>query len=112
MLQMITKLLLNKTFKTNKTTDAANIIWKNQVYPIYIMVRNKFIFCMQHKLLKRQDILDFKLLLNKSINKKKYARIKFKNDCHEIYSKLKDNKISKQQMLTLNKFLDQFTNQS
>jgi len=110
MLQMITKLLLNKTFKTNKTTDAADIIWKNKVYPIYVMVRNKFIFCMQHKLLKRQDILNFKLLLNKSINKKKYLRTNFKNDCHEIYSKLKDTKVSKKQMLALNKFLDQFTN--
>lgn len=104
LLQMIIKDLLQKHLK-KKNLYAEDIIWQREVYPVYIVVQNNFRYCMQHGLLNRQEILNFKYYLNKCVSKNKYARVKFKNDAHEIYVKLKDTSISKKQMLKLNSYL-------
>lgn len=104
MLQMLIKDLLKKHMKS-KNLYAEDIIWQKEVYPLYIITQNNFRYCMQNGLLTRQEILNFKYYLNKCVPKSKYVGIKFKNDAHEIYTKLKDTNISKKQMLKLNGYL-------
>lgn len=112
MLQMLNKILINRYANPVKQYTTDEIIWETQVKYYYYIVRNKFIYCMQHKLLHRQAILTFKAYLNRYIYLNKYKNIKFKNDAHEIYTKLKDTHIRKEKMLKLNKFLDKFISQS
>lgn len=104
MLEMLIKNGIAGHLEKNKLY-AEDIIWQREVYPIYIIVKNNFRYCMQNKLLTRQQILNFKYQLNKYVKKKKYTGVKFKNDCHEVYSKLKDTSISKKQMFKLNAYL-------
>lgn len=104
LLQMLIKEALKKHLKS-KNLYAEDLIWQKEVYPLYIIVQNNFRYCMQNRLLNRQEILNFKYYLNKCVQKNKYARVKFKNDAHEIYTKLKDTSISKKQMLKLNAYL-------
>lgn len=107
MLKMLLKYSMKKYLK-NRSTPVENILYPTEVYPIYLKVRDNFKYCMQHKLLKRQDLLEFKYKLNKFIDFKKYKYEKFKNDAHEIYTKLKDIDITKSQMSELNMYLKLF----
>lgn len=76
-----------------------------QVYILYSVTQNNFKYCMHNKLLKRQNILEFKFMLNKFVNQNEFVHEKFENDAHEIYRKLKSKSISKKNMLSLNEFL-------
>ena len=89
---------------------AEDIIYNTQqVYIIYSVVQNNFKYCMHNKLLKRQNILEFKFMLNKFVNQNEFVHEKkFENDAHEIYRKLKSKSISKKNMLSLNEFLQPF----
>lgn len=104
MLNLLIKTFIRKANKKKKLY-AEDLIWQKEVYPLYIIVQNNFKYCMQNRLLTRQEILNFKYYLNK-YSKNKYTGIKFKNDAHEIYTKLKDTSISKKQMLKLNSYLE------
>jgi hypothetical protein len=112
--QLIVKKTLNAVYKYNCThkqlgsRNAEDLIYPTAVYPIYVEVQANFKYCMQHKLLKRQDILEFKELLNRCVNLKEFKNEKFSNDCHEIYRKLKNTSISAKNMKCLNKYLKQF----
>lgn len=103
-LNLLIKIFIRKANKKKKLY-AEDLVWQKDVYPIYIVVQNNFRYCMQNRLLTRQEILNFKYYLNK-YSKSKYTGIKFKNDAHEIYTKLKDTSISKKQMLKLNSYLE------
>lgn len=104
MINSIIKAILNKNIK-KKNLYAEDVIWQKEVYPLYIITQNNFRYCMQQGLLNRQEILNFKYHINKCVNQKKYSRCKFENDAHEIYTKLKDTTITKQQMIKLNSYL-------
>lgn len=105
------KILINNFMKKHiKGTNLAaeNIVYMDQVYPLYLKTQSSFKYCMQHKLLKREDILEFKYMLNNFIDTKKYKHEKFKNDAHEIYRKLKDIDITKSHMSKLYRHLESF----
>lgn len=79
--------------KRNLKKDA-KIIYEKEYKPYYEKTRDLFNQLMKNGSLSREEILEFKLLLNKCLgsytheykNKKVF---KFENDCHEIYTKLK-----------------------
>lgn len=105
--------LIKKHFKRKESTKkpiyAEDVIYNaNGTYILYSIVQNNFHYCMQNRLLKRGDILEFKHMLNGFVNQSDYRYEKFQNDAHEIYRKLKSKSISAQNMLKLNEFLQQF----
>jgi hypothetical protein len=112
--QLITKTTLNAVYRYDATHKnftsryAEDLLYPTTVYPIYLQVQSNFKFCMQNRLLKRQDILEFKELLNRSVNLKDYRFETFDNDCHECYRKLKSTSISVKNMKCLNCYLKQF----
>lgn len=109
MLKGLLKCYLKKQEKKREPIYAEDLIWQREVYPFYCVTQNNFKYCMHNGLLSRQEILNFKYQLNDCVKcKRKYQGIKFKNDAHEIYSKLKDTSISKKQMLELNKELQPY----
>ena len=89
----------------NKTRVAEEILYPKTVYPIYLQVQNNFKFCMQNRLLTRNEVLEFKFMINSSVKQKDYKYEKWTNDTHEIYTKLKSTNISRKQMLVLNNYL-------
>ncbi|MDP4143100.1 MAG: hypothetical protein Q8936_01275 [Bacillota bacterium] len=107
MLQKIIRFFINSK-KTRQSLYAEDIIYRREVYPFYVSTSNAFRYCMQNRLLKRKDILELKDMLNGCINQKDYRFEKYKNDAHEIYSKLKSTSITKNEMLMLNDYLQQF----
>lgn len=105
-LQKTIRNLIHKYIPYHKhTTVAEEILYPREVFPIYCDVQNNFKFCMHNRLLSRNEILEFKAMLNDSINLKLYRHQKYQNDAHEIYSKLKDKRISRKRMLLFNEFL-------
>lgn len=105
MLNWLIKDVIKET-NSKKRLYAEDIVWQQKVYPFYIVVQNNFRYCIHHRLLNRQEILNFKYYLNKYIKQKKYANIHFANDVHEIFTKLKDTSISQKQMIKLNSYLE------
>ncbi|MCT8976278.1 hypothetical protein N4T77_06680 [Clostridium sp. CX1] len=109
MLRMLLKKLIRKTCKPQKRTTAEDVLYPTQVYPLYLCVQQTFNYCIKNRLMKREDILYMKEMLNGFIkNKNYYKDIKFKNDVHEIYKKLKSHNISEKQMKKLLDFVNQF----
>lgn len=108
MLQMIIKSLIKKHFKPKKRVYVEQLLYPKQVYPIYLEVRDKFKFCVQNRLIKRPQLLEFKKLINSYIDLTHYKNYKWTNDMHEIYKKLKDTTFTKKQMLSLKDYLEQF----
>lgn len=108
MLRMLIMNFLKKKAKPAKRSYVETILYPKEVYPLYLLVQKNFNYCMKNKLLKREDILEFKEILDSYINTKRYKREKFKNDAHEIYRKLKSTDITKSQMLKLDDYLNQF----
>jgi len=80
-------------------------VYEKQIEPYYNITQSAFRYCMQHKLLERKDILEFKDRLNHCVNLKDYKHDNYKNDAHEIYSKLKSTCISPKQMQALGEYL-------
>lgn len=108
MLQMLLKYFFKKQQRKSKPTFAEEIIYKREVYPLYLQIQNNFRYCMQNRLLKRKDILEFKEMLNKCVELKDYRFEKFENDAHEIYTKLKSTSITKKEMLMLQDFIQPY----
>lgn len=115
MSQKILKILLGRFIKSNfkpqKQISAEEILYPKEVYPIYLNVQSTFKHCLQNKQINRPELLQFKKLINESIPKdqsKLYKDIKYKNDAHEIYSKLKCKLITKSQMKKLSNYINQF----
>lgn len=81
--------------------------YMRKVYPTYQETVYLFKDCIQHRYMSRQDILEFKSLLNEALGKNtsKYSGYSFSNDAHEIYTKLKDTHISEQYMYVLRSFV-------
>lgn len=108
LLQMILKTLIKKNLKPQRKVYVEQLLYNDQVYPIYIEVQKEFNYLVKNKIIKRSSILEFKRLINSYINTQYYKDYKFKNDIHEIYKKLKDTTFSKKQMLSLKAYVDQF----
>lgn len=109
MLLKILRTLMVKFCKPTYSRNVEDILYPKRVYPIYLQVQSKFNYCIKNRLLKRDDILAFKYLLNSYIkNQNYYKNIKFQNDVHEIYKKLKSHDISAKQMQKLLGFIEQF----
>lgn len=108
MLQMILKALIGKHCKPKKPRYAEDILYPKQVYPLYLCVHQTFNYCIKNKLMKRDDILYMKEMLNGYVDKSCYKNIKFQNDVHEIYKKLKSHDINPKQMQKLLDFVNQF----
>lgn len=108
MLLMILKYILKKLFKKPQVNVEEVVYETDRTYILYSIVQNNFNYCMKNRLLQRRDILEFKFMLNKSINTNDYRHEEFKNDAHEIYRKLKSKSISKKNMLLLNEYLQPF----
>lgn len=111
MLQMIIKRLIEKTCKPARGVPRSveDILYPSKVYPIYLCVQQTFGFCIKNKLMKRDDILAFKYMIDKCIkNQNVYRNIKWQNDVHFCYKKLKSHDISAKQMQKLLDFVNQF----
>lgn len=109
MLQGLLKRRFKRQESTRKPIYAEDIVYnENGTYILYSIVQNNFNYCMKNRLLKRKDILEFKVMVNKFVNQSEFKNEKFKNDCHEIYSKIKSKSISSANMLLLNEFLQPF----
>ncbi|WP_186430867.1 hypothetical protein [Clostridium sp. BSD9I1] len=108
MLQMILKTLIRKHCKPEKTRYAEDILYPTTTYPLYLCVQQAFNYCIKNKLMKRDDILYMKEMLNSYVDKNYYKSIKFQNDVHEIYKKLKSHDINPKQMQKLLDFVNQF----
>lgn len=109
MLQMLLKKLIRKTCKPQKRITAEDVLYPTQVYPLYLCVQQTFNYCIKNRLMKREDILYMKEMLNGFIkNQNYYKNIKFQNDVHEIYKKLKSHDIKPKQMQKLLDFVNQF----
>lgn len=96
--------------KRKKQITADLIFYNKKTYPIYLEVRNCFRIALRNKILTRTDILEFKELLNKSLegNLKQYQSYKFKNDAHEIYTKLKSHHITENDMTALKDYIEPY----
>lgn len=108
MIQMILKKLIVKFLKPTKKRTAEDILYPKQVYPLYLCVHQTFNYCIKNRLMKRDNILYMKEMLNSYVNKNCYKNITFKNDIHEIYKKLKSHDIKPKQMQKLLDFVNQF----
>lgn len=106
---ILKKYFKRKQAEQKKPIYAEDIVYNtDKVYILYSIVQNNFNYCMKNRLLKRKDILEFKIMLNKFVYQNDYKHEKFKNDAHEIYTKLKSKTISKSHMFELNEFLQPF----
>lgn len=108
---------INKSKKTSKQTNKTNNtkskqehkpkIVKNEDYQILVSTLKE---CMKNKLLNREQILDFKNVLNEHLgsHKDNYKKFKFENDLHEFYVKLKNDVLTSQDyqemLLVLNNY--------
>lgn len=108
MLQMILKALIRKTCTPSKPRYVEDILYPTTTYPLYLCVHQTFNYCIKNKLMKRDDILYMKEMLNSYVDKNYYKNMKFQNDVHEIYKKLKSHDINPKQMQKLLDFVNQF----
>jgi hypothetical protein len=82
--------------KVKQQLELEEILLRKEVEPYYIMAKDLFNNAIKAGNLNREQILYMKKVINESlgdyINDHKYTR--YKNDAHEIYSKLKSSHIS------------------
>ncbi|MHB9946974.1 hypothetical protein CF095_16565 [Clostridium botulinum] len=93
--------------KKRKKITAEQIFYKQKVYQLYLETSNYFRIALQNKILTRTEILEFKNMLNTALegNLKQYRNFKFKNDAHEIYTKLKSHHIQEKDMVALRDYI-------
>lgn len=109
MLQKILKALIRKHCKPEKTRYVEDILYPTTTYPLYICVQQTFNYCIKNRLMKRDDILTFKYMIDRCIKDQSvYQNMKWQNDIHFCYKKLKSHDISKKQMQKLLDFVNQF----
>lgn len=93
---------VNKVSRVNNKIN--NERYLKDVKPVYLETVDLFKYGIQNKCLSREDILRIKDEINNIITNN-YNAFKPKNDAHEIYTKLKDKGISKEQMEQLRDFI-------
>ncbi|OBR90692.1 hypothetical protein CLRAG_33400 [Clostridium ragsdalei P11] len=110
MVQKIINLLLRKVVP--KPTDSRyveDILYNQMVYPIYSEVQHKLIYCLKNKQITRDQLITFKNMLNACVrNPYTYKDRDWKNDAHEIFTKLKSHYIKPKEMKKLLKYINQF----
>lgn len=101
------QVLIDYTVAEKKYNKQKN---KNNFSQEYTQVKQLFTALMKNGDIKRNDILQFKNLLNKLLetNIYHYDKFYFKNDCHEIYIKLKNSNLTKVDYLQLQDYLKNF----
>lgn len=79
--------------------------------PYYSECRDKIKYLMQEQKLDREELLLFKQELNKMLGQSKevYKKIKYENDMHEIYIKLKSKRLTSEKYITLIDYLNTLT---
>lgn len=110
MLQMMLRIAIRKYLKPRKKIYVESLLYSKEVFPLYLEVRDTFKHCIQNKLIKRPQLLEFKRIINSYINTSYYKDYKWSNDVHEIFKKLKDTTFTKKQMLNLKAYISQFKN--
>ncbi|KOC47737.1 hypothetical protein ADU86_03835 [Clostridium botulinum] len=109
MINYLIKSFLN-TYVPRNTTCVEELLYDKEVYPIYAQTKGNFNYAIKNKLLSRQDILQIKKMLNQALFKRRhlkdYARRKFENDAHEIYTKLKSKYLSRKQLTNIDKYIN------
>lgn len=70
-------------------------IYKNEREDLYIQAKELFHHLMQDGIINRSQVLSFKSMLIKSLGRynNDYKKMYFKNDAHEIYTKMKSQHI-------------------
>lgn len=73
----------------------------------YFKVKNTFNSFMKKGMLNRDSILDFKKYINTNLEKnlKHYEKFYFKNDCQEIYTKLKNSSLNEANYIQMYDYL-------
>lgn len=110
MVQKIIRLLLTKVIPApTGSRYVEDILYNQRVYPIYSEAQQKLTYCLKNKLINRDELMTFKYMLNKCIrNSYAYKDKKWKNDAHEIFTKLKSHYIRPKEMQRLLKYVNQF----
>lgn len=110
MVQKIIRLLLTKVIPApTGSRYVEDILYNQRVYPIYSEVQQRLTYCLKNKLINRDELMTFKYMLNKYIrNSYAYKDKKWKNDAHEIFTKLKSHYIKTKEMKRLLKYVNQF----
>lgn len=105
LISFIVNLLLRQVKPRQLTVE--QVLYRQNTYDLYLQTRNYFRFALQNKMLTRQDILEFKSMLNKALkgSQRQYQGQKWENDVHEIYTKLKSHHISESNMTALRDYI-------
>ena len=105
--KMALKTQNNNSSKQNKPNSHKPKVVNNQDYDELIQLLK---YCMKNKLLDRQQILDFKNVLNEHLgsHKESYSNFNFKNDLHEIYVKSKNNVLTSKDYKELKMVLENY----
>ena len=93
-----------KTKATTKNTDNKKATSTNTVKskgtkvnlsPFYPQLRTVLTTCSKERLLTREDVLNFKVAVDDRLGAHRYVyeKFDFKNDMHEIYTKIKSSKL-------------------
>lgn len=93
-----------KTKATTKNTDNKKATSTNTVKskgtkvnlsPFYPQLRTVLTTCSKERLLTREDVLNFKVAVDDRLGTHRYVyeKFDFKNDMHEIYTKIKSSKL-------------------
>ncbi|MBY6773709.1 hypothetical protein [Clostridium botulinum] len=104
----VIKFSVKNLIKENKKSEKN--IYHQEMHNLFVETNNLFKYAVTNKLLNDDDLQKFKKILNKSLGRgnKKYYNYTFNNDVHEIYTKLKDTHISKNDMCILKEYLEPF----
>lgn len=96
----INKVQKNDSKTKHKTKEINN--------PYYIELRDRLVEVVKNKHLNRDSILKLKLEVDKilDINKYNYSKFVFKNDLHEIYTKIKSSKLTTDDYIYLKLLLE------
>lgn len=82
--------------KIKQQLELEDILLRKEIEPYYQHAKNLFHDAMQSRSLSREQILYLKKIIDESLGEyiNDYKCTRYKNDAHEIYSKLKSSHIS------------------